>query len=79
MHCDALCRAVQLKEVRLAKSKPKQGDYDLYATRFVGEGDKVVLSMLLHGAPAGQYDPDAVAAWEAIRAKHGDVVVMAAA
>ena len=66
--------ALQVKEVRLAQAKAKAGDYDIYATRFVGEGGRVLLSCILHGAPAGQYDPAALEAWAGLHAKWGDVV-----
>ena len=55
--------------------QPKQGgDYDVFAVRVAGEDGKVYLSMLLHGAPPGQYSPAAVEAWKRLRLKYGMTV-----
>lgn len=64
---------MQIREVKMARSKAKAGDYEIYATRFATEGGKVVLSVILHGEQ-GQYDPEAVKAWGDLYAKHGDSV-----
>lgn len=64
----------QITTVKMARSKAKSGEYDIYATRFVAEGGRVALSVILHGEPAGQYDPVAVQAWEQLHAKYGGSV-----
>ncbi|PNH07604.1 hypothetical protein TSOC_005947, partial [Tetrabaena socialis] len=61
----------KVKEVRFAKSKAKAGDYDLYATRFVGDEGRVLMSVILHGQQ-GAYEPAAVEAWGGLAAKYGE-------
>eukprot|EP00877_Chromochloris_zofingiensis_P007174 jgi/Chrzof1/270/Cz01g09130.t1 len=63
----------RLKEARIAQSKAKQGDYDLYAIRFANTEDKVVLSCLIHGH-GGQYKPEAVQSWKVLQDKYGATV-----
>ncbi|GLC41660.1 hypothetical protein PLESTB_000691500 [Pleodorina starrii] len=63
----------KVKEVRFAKSKAKSGEYDIYATRFLGPDGKVLMSCLLHGSQ-GVYDPAAVEAWTSLANKYGESV-----
>ncbi|EFJ41219.1 hypothetical protein VOLCADRAFT_98770 [Volvox carteri f. nagariensis] len=63
----------KVKEVKFAKSKAKSGEYDIYATRFLGPDGKVLMSCLLHGNQ-GVYDPSAVAAWTSLATKYGETV-----
>jgi hypothetical protein len=60
-----------VQQVRLGSAKAKAGEYQVYGTRFYGEGDKLLLSVILHGA-AGDYAAGAVEAWAALRAKYGE-------
>lgn len=69
----AISNDKQVKSVKLAKSKPKTGDYDLYATRFFDDSGKMMLSCLLHGKQ-GAYAPGAVEAWQGLQAKYGEAV-----
>ncbi len=62
-----------MKEVRFAQSKAKQGDWDIFATRFLADDGRVMLSCLLHGSK-GSYQPGAVEAWTGLVKKHGDSV-----
>jgi hypothetical protein len=62
---------MQVQQVRLGTAKAKAGEHQVYGTRFYGEGDKLLLSVILHG-PAGEYAPGAVDAWAALRAKYGE-------
>jgi hypothetical protein len=62
-----------VQQVKLAKTKAKSGDYDLYATRFFNDGGKMVLSCVLHGQQ-GNYSEDAVAHWNSLQQKYGDKV-----
>ncbi|GIL82832.1 hypothetical protein Vretimale_8197 [Volvox reticuliferus] len=63
----------KVREVKFVKSKAKSGEYDIYATRFLGADSKVLMSCLLHGQQ-GQYDPAAVEAWTNLATKYGESV-----
>ena len=61
----------RVKQVKMAVTPAKQGGGQIYGTRFYGEGDKMLLSCILHRA-GGEYAAEAVAAWEALQAKYGE-------
>lgn len=67
----------QMKQVKLAKSKAKHGDYDMYATRFMDDSGKVLMSCLLHGSN-GSYDAASVAAWNDLVQKYGESITFTA-
>lgn len=73
LHDEALPSLSQVREAKLAKSKPKTGDYDLFATRFFGEDNKMMMSCLLHGSQ-GNYDASSLEAWNKLLQKYGDTV-----
>lgn len=55
------------------KSKPRQGDYDIYKVSFLREGGGPLMTCLLHG-PDGNYQAGAVEAWEALRERTGETL-----
>lgn len=63
----------KLKQAKIAKSKARNGDFDVYAVRFLEDGGKMALSCLLHGN-SGSYSPDSVAAWNDLHSDYGEVV-----
>lgn len=63
----------KLRQAKIVKSAAKQGGYDIYATRFLGEDGKLLMSCLLHGS-SGEYDAGAVAAWQNLQQKYGEDV-----
>jgi hypothetical protein len=74
---DGLTRcAVQVSEVKMVKGRPRTGEYDIYKVSFLREDGEPMLTCLLHG-PEGNYEPGAIEAWEALRAKNGETVTVA--
>eukprot|EP00873_Tetraselmis_striata_P000910 jgi/Tetstr1/421174/TSEL_012216.t1 len=63
----------KVSEGKLVKSKPRQGDYDIYKVSFLRDGGGSLMTCLLHG-PDGNYEPGAVEAWEALRDASGETV-----
>ncbi|MEW5306046.1 MAG: hypothetical protein WDW38_009986 [Sanguina aurantia] len=62
----------KLQEVRLAKTKSRNADYDVYAARFVGEGEKVMLTAILHGSQQGVCEPEAITRFQELVSKYGE-------
>jgi len=66
----------KVSEVKMVKARPRTGEYDIYKVSFLREDGGPMLTCLLHG-PEGNYEPGAIEAWEALRAKNGETVTVA--
>jgi hypothetical protein len=64
-----------VQQVKMAKTPAKAGDYDIYGTRFYGESDKMLLSVILH-RDQGVYSEEAVQAWGQLQAKYGEAFAL---
>jgi len=60
----------QLKTVKLAKSQARGATHDVYGIRFTGAEGQMLLTCVLHGN-AGQYEPQALAAWQQLAQEFG--------
>jgi hypothetical protein len=65
----------RMQSIKLARSKAKAGDWDVYAARIYAADERVLLTIMLHGKQ-GQYDAGAVEAWQALHAKYGDELIV---
>ncbi len=67
----------KIHRIKFETGQAKRGDFPTYAIRFIDEQGENALSAFLQWGKPGEYAPGQVEAWQELRRKYGEELVIA--